>query len=426
MAQEVLVEIRDVTIWGEGVGSYEGLTIFVDGALPGERVIAQVVEKKSTYAKAKLLKIVDCSESRISPICPVFGKCGGCQIMHLAYEKQLELKRKRVVDSFVRIGKLETFEVCACVPSPKPLYYRNKIQLPVGANLQMGLYAKRSHDIVPIEKCYIQSEVGNDLLDQIKLCDGIRHIALRTNKKGEALVILVTREKPTNLILALAKSISLMEGVKGVIHGLNAREDNVLFSDAYTLLFGEAQIEEEVLGMKVAISPASFFQVNVEQAENMYRKASELAEIKEGDRVLDAYSGIGVFSTYLAKQGADVTGIEIVESAVKDADANAQANGAKVSFLLGKVEDLIGELLDFDVVFLNPPRKGCEESVLVATAKKEPKKIIYTSCDPATLARDIRILSAFGYTKVKAFPFDMFPQTMHVETVVKIEREGEK
>jgi 23S rRNA (uracil1939-C5)-methyltransferase len=232
----------------------------------------------------------------------------------------------------------------------------------------------------------------------------------------------VTREKPTAQIKKLAETISLLDGVKGVLHGLNARDDNVLFSDAYTLLFGENQIEEEIVGICVKISPASFFQVNLEQAERLYKKAFELAGLKKGDKVLDAYSGIGVFSTYLAKQEIEVIGIEVVEPAVEDAKINAKINGVKVDFRLGKVEDLIDSIEPLDVIFLNPPRKGSEESVLQAAVEKNPKKIIYTSCDPATLARDLLFFGNQGYTKVEAYPFDMFPQTMHVETVVKIEK----
>ena len=422
MTQEVIIQIRDVTIWGEGVGKSEGLTVFVDGAIPGETVRAKIVEKKPSYAKAELIEILEPSLSRIKPICPVFGKCGGCQIMHLAYAEQLVLKRKRVVDAFERIGKLTDFDVSNCAASPKPLYYRNKVQLPVNKDLKVGLYAKRTHNIVPIESCYIQSEIGNTILKDIELIDGVRHLLFRTNRKEEVIVVLVTREKPTSEIKKLAKTIFAKEGVIGVLHGLNGRDDNVLYSDAYTILFGEGVLQEEVLGIKVEISPSSFFQVNLEQAENLYIKAYELAAIKPGSKVLDAYSGIGVFCMYLAKQGALVTGIEMVESAVEDARRNAIANSVNVEFCLGKVEDLLEDLEDFEVIFLNPPRKGCEESVLEATVKKHPKKIIYTSCDPATLARDLSFFGSRGYTKVSAFPFDMFPQTMHVEVVVKIEK----
>ena len=422
MAQEVMLFIRDVTVSGEGVGTYEGLTIFVEGALPGERVRARIVLKKSSYAKAELLEILDGSPDRVKPICPVFGKCGGCQIMHMAYEAQLLLKRKKVVDAFLRIGKLQDFQVAQCVASPKPLYYRNKIQLPVNENLEVGLYAKGTHNIVPIETCYIQSDAGNKILDGIELCTGLRHILIRSNYKGETLIVLVTREKATEKIKALAKKISQKESVRGVLHGVNARDDNVLRSDAYTLLQGEDCIDEEVLGIKVSISPASFFQVNLEQAEHLYRKAFELGCLTLNDTVLDAYSGIGVFSIYLAKQGVKVIGIEIVESAVLDAKANALKNGVSAEFLLGKVEDLIETVQNVDVIFLNPPRKGCEEIVLQASIAKNPRSIIYTSCDPATLARDLKILAGFGFTKVFAYPFDMFPQTMHVETVVKIEK----
>ncbi len=419
MQQEVL--IRDLTIWGEGVGSNNGLTTFVDGALPGEKVSIDVTQKKTTYAKGRLKAILERSPHRVKPICPVFGKCGGCQMMHLAYEEQLKVKQKRVSDAFERIGKLKEFTVAPCIPSPESLYYRNKIQLPI-ENGKMGLYAKRSHDIVPIEKCYIQSESGNELLRGITFIDELRHILLRTNRKGELLVVLVTREKPSEKILKLAKEISQKENVKGVLHGFNAREDNVLFSDSYTQLFGEGSLTEEILGIRVAISPASFFQVNLAQAENLYRKAFELSGLKKGGKALDAYSGIGVFSIYLAKQGVEVTCIEVVPAAVEDAKKNALENGVAPKFLLGKVEDLIETVAPVDVIFLNPPRKGCEESVLQATINKQPKKIIYTSCDPATLARDLHFLATQGYTNIDAHPFDMFPQTMHVETLVSIEK----
>jgi 23S rRNA (uracil1939-C5)-methyltransferase len=423
MEQEVLLKIRDLTVSGEGVGTHEGLTLFVDGALPGELVRAKIILKKPSYAKAELLEVIESSPDRVVPVCPVFGKCGGCQMMQLVYEKQLEIKRKRVFDAFERIGKLTQFTVAPCVPSPKPLHYRNKIQLPVDENLGFGLYAKRSHDIVPIDTCYIQSEAGDKILQEIRPVAGIRHVLIRSNRKGELIVVLVTREKPDAVIKALAKEISEKPGVKGVLHGLNARDDNVLFSDAYTTLFKEDYLEEEILGIKVHISPASFFQVNLEQAENLYQKAFELADLKKGARVLDAYSGIGVFSIYLAKQGADVVGIEVVDSAVKDAKKNAERNGVTIDFRLGTVEKFIGKVGKVDVVFVNPPRKGCEESVLEAIVQKAPQKIIYTSCDPATLARDLHFFAKNGYSKVEAFPFDMFPQTMHVETVVRITKE---
>lgn len=424
MEQEVLLRIRDLTVFGEGVGTHEGLTVFVDGALPEELVLAKIVLKKTSYAKAELIKVIEKSPDRTYPICPVFGMCGGCQMMQLAYEKQLEVKKKRVFDAFERIGKLKEFEIAACVASPKPLYYRNKIQLPVSENLKFGLYAKRSHDIVPIDTCYIQSEVGNKILEEIRPVKGIRHILIRSNRKGELIIVLVTREKPAPEIKSLAKEISQKVGVKGVLHGLNAREDNVLFSDAYTTLYSDPYLEEEILGIKVHISPASFFQVNLEQAENLYRKAFELSELKEGDRVLDAYSGIGVFAIYLAKQGACVVGIEVVESAVEDAKKNAERNEVRVDFRLGTVEKLIGKVGKIDVVFINPPRKGCEESVLEAIVARSPEKVIYTSCDPATLARDLHFFAKNGYGKIEAFPFDMFPQTMHVETVVRIRKEN--
>jgi 23S rRNA (uracil1939-C5)-methyltransferase len=420
--QEVRLKIRDVTTLGEGVGTYEGLTIFVEGALPEEVVLAEIYEKKSTYAKARLIKILEKSDSRVNPICPVFGKCGGCQIMHLLYEDQLLLKKKRIEDAFIRIGKLTNFRVNDVVASPKPLYYRNKITLPISKDLKFGLFAKRSHDIVSINTCYIQKENINQILGEIQLSSEIRNVQIRSNRKGESLVVLITRTKPSEKIFKLAKDIMKNKSVLGVLHGINNRDDNVLFADAYQLLEGKKVLDEEVLGIKVEISPTSFFQVNLEQAENLYLKAFELAEILPSDKVLDAYSGIGVFAAFLAKKGACVMGIEVVNSSVENAKQNALNNGVFVDYRLGKVEDLMDEVLDLDVIFINPPRKGAEEKVLESIAKKAKKKIIYTSCDPATLARDLHFLSKHGFNKFDAYPFDMFPQTMHVETVVQISR----
>lgn len=415
------IEIEDLSLAGEGIGKCNGLTTFVEGALPGEKVKAVVIEKRNSFAKSRLLEIVRASTERRAPPCPVFEKCGGCQIMHLEYQAQLKVKEKRIRDAFFRIGKIVDFEISPCVASPKPLHYRNKIQLPVGPGNTIGLYAKGSHEIVPFHSCLIHNEVGEKVLWEVKkylVGTEIRHIFLRTSRKeGKVLVVLITKHKPTPALRVAAKNIMAIPEVKGVMHGLNAKENNVVRADAYSLMEGEGYLEEELLGINVRLSPAAFFQVNPWQASTLYAKALTLAEIKGSEKVLDAYCGIGLFTCLLAKHAKEVVGIESVQEAVDDAKYNASINGVNVKFHVGKTEDLIGNLERQDVVFLNPPRKGAEEVVLAKVLEMSPTRIIYTSCDPATLARDAAILHRGGYTKISLFPFDMFPETMHVETV---------
>lgn len=429
------IEIEDITSTGEGVGNLDGLKVFVDGALPGELVEVARTTLKKTFAKASLLKIIKQSPDRVTPICPIFSKCGGCQLMHLSYEAGLKLKEKRIRDAFERIGKLENFALMPCHPSPSELHYRNKIQLPISQDRSIGLYAKRSHEIIPVEHCFIHHPAGESVFQACSkiIRDSSITIYNEQNGKGElrhlllksgngVLVVLITTKKPTYNLKGIAKQIIAQEGVVGVIHGLNQKRSNVVRGDHYTLLEGEYYLMAELLGIKVRLSAPSFFQVNSSQAANIYEKALELADLKPSDRVIDAYCGVGLFACLLAKKCDHVTGIEVVSEAIEDANYNAKLNGVEVDFVCGKVEDLIDQYPRQTVVFINPPRKGCAEKVLVNIAKMNPKKIIYTSCDPATLARDLNILSTLGYSKIEAYPFDMFPQTTHVEILTIISK----
>lgn len=415
------IEIEDLSLEGEGIGKCGGFTTFVEGALPGERVQATVTERRKTFAKAGLLKIMRPAPGRRVPACPVFEKCGGCQIMHLDYPEQLKAKEKRIRDAFQRIGKLSDFTLHPCVAAPKPFHYRNKIQLPVGPGSIIGLYAKGSHEIVPLSACLIHNPIGEKVLWEVqkKLTGApLRHLLLRTSRKEEkVLVVLITREQPTAELKRVAKAIMTISDVKGVVHGFNAKENNVVSADAYTLLEGEGFLEEELVGIKVRLSPAAFFQVNPWQAEQVYAKALALAELKGHEKVLDAYCGIGLFTCLLAKHAKEVTGIEFVREAIEDARFNARENGVRVNFHVGKTEEWIKKLPRQDTIFLNPPRKGCEAVVIEKTLEMAPSRIIYTSCDPATLARDAALLHKGGYTRISLHPFDMFPQTMHVETI---------
>lgn len=354
--------IEDLTSSGEGIGTIEGKKVFVDGALPGETVEIEVVEEKKRYSRGKLLRIVTPSKHRVDPICPLFGTCGGCQIMHLSYLQQLNWKRKRVLDALTRIGGLDV-EVAECTPSPDPLGYRNKIHLHQG-----GLHKRHSHDIVPIDKCYILNPHGN------------KSLPLMTNEA----------------IIRTANGEVLVE-----IDGKCNRPF----------------IIERLGDLSFKIGPRDFFQVNPKQAHALYQKATACAE---PGRVLDAYCGVGCLSLFAAKQAKEVLGIEVEKSAVMSAEENAKLNGiTNVTFKCGKVEKLLPKLGTFDTIFLNPPRAGVESEVISSLLKHPPKRLIYISCDPATLARDLKLLKA-KFIIEEVVPFDMFPQTIHVETLINL------
>lgn len=426
---------------GEGVGYYNGYTVFVDGALPDETVSVKLTFKQKRFGRADLISIIMPSKDRVEPVCPLFGKCGGCQLMHLSYEKQLQIKYQRVVDAMVRIGKLDGSLVEKCISSPLSLGYRNKIQLPVRnseAGLAIGLYQKMSHDLVEVDECFIHSPLGEETYRAVreiiktsnieaydpKTGSGeLRHVLIKSSiHTNQVLVILVTNLNPSTKLQKIAEDImKRCSAVKGVIHNLNTDSDNVILGGSYHTLVGESFIQEVIGGLKFKVSPASFFQVNPAQAEQLYAKALEFAELTGSERVLDAYCGVGTLSLIFSRQAKSVVGIECVSEAIQDAKENAANNEImNAEFVCAQSEEYIRKVKGCDVVVLNPPRKGCEKAFLDGIIKLLPKKVIYISCDPATLARDLAILCGSGYAVDQIQPFDMFPQTSHVECVVKL------
>ena len=424
---------------GEGVGHLNGYTVFVEGALPKEQVRVRLIEVKKRYARAQLLSIEPRSPDRLESPCRLFGRCGGCQLTHLSYAKQLEGKQQKVVDALMRIGNLKEIKVQPCLPSPKKLNYRNKIQLPIqqkGQALLIGLFEKSSHKIVEVKKCFIHCELGQSVYETVYSClkesglsafdpitkkGELRHILIKSALHSKlALVILVTAKKPSAELFAAAKKIlEKSPFVKGVIHNQNTESGNTILGKNYQPLQGVPWIEEHLCGLRFQISAASFFQVNPLQAEHLYKKALELANVSESDVVLDAYCGVGTLALIFSKHAKEVIGIENIPQAIQDARANAAINGINnTRFLLGKAETTIGKLGPIDIVLLNPPRKGCDPFLLKELNKTKPKQIIYISCDPATLARDLSILIDSGYEIAHVQPFDMFPQTAHVECIV--------
>lgn len=441
--QQIELTIDDLGSHGEGVGRFLGYTVFVEGALPGETVQVQMLECHKRYGRGRLLSITAPSASRIKPPCPLFGTCGGCQLMHLDYRNQLKMKRQRVIDALLRIGSIGDVEVAPCEPSPHELAYRNKIQLPVrnsDAGIALGLYAVSSHDLVPISSCQIHCPVGDEVYgevasiikssgilayDPVSGKGELRHLLIKTAiHLNQVLVVLVTSKQVTSKLAGIAKAI--MERcplVKGVVHNINRQKDNVILGRDYHVLEGAGYIDEQLGDLTFKISPASFFQVNPDQAVKLYAQALAFADLNGQETVLDAYCGVGTLSLFFARHVKAVIGVECVAEAIADANLNARNNGIEnVSFVCDSSEALIETLDAIDVAIVNPPRKGCSASFLSSLAKLAPQKVIYISCDPATLARDLAFLRSHGYRIENVVPFDMFPQTAHVETVVKLIR----
>jgi 23S rRNA (uracil1939-C5)-methyltransferase len=439
MKELKIVSVTSFGSKGEGIGRLDGKTLFIDGALPGEEVTVEIESEKPRWARGKLHEILKPSAHRVAPPCPYFDRCGGCQLMHLSYEGQLQAKSQRVVDALQRIGGLD-FPVEPCLASPNKLHYRNKIQLPVvcdGTGKRIGLYAKGSHEVVAVEQCLIHCEEGERVYQVVKKSVSnspvvaydetngkgeLRHLLIRTSvSSSESLVLFVSTGFGIEKLRLLAKELQEQcSSLKGVVVCTNRHRSNKVLGSDYQTLSGEPTITEEICGLRFNVSPASFFQVNSSQTENLYRLALEFATLSSTSKVLDLYCGVGTLSLIAAQKAEQVVGVEVVEEAVVDAEENAARNGiANAAFVCGTVEKALVDFKDYDVAFLNPPRKGCHEAVIEALLKQRPKRLVYVSCDPATLARDLGRLSE-GYMIERVQPVDMFPQTAHVETVVKL------
>lgn len=430
IGQKISIAMHGLGSQGEGVGSIDGYVVFVDGALPGEVVLARMVECRKRHGFAELVAILQPSPDRIEPPCKLFGRCGGCQLMHLSYSKQLEVKQQRVIDALSRIGKIEHCEVAPCLPSPQSLAYRNKIQLPVRQGkegIELGFYARASHDLIAVDTCHIHCALGEEVYQTVRAILQrsrvvLRHVLIKSAvHTQEALVILVA---DTPIPKRLAQEIfASSPAIKGVVQNIHDGSDNTILGRTFEVLEGSGFIQERLLGLTFNVSPASFFQINPAQAERLYAKALEYAELTGRETVLDAYCGVGTLSLLFAGGAKKVIGVECVSEAIEDAKENAKRNAiCNVAFVCASVEDFIKTAPPIDIALLNPPRKGCERSVLEGIGRLSPKKLIYISCDPATLARDLSHLCSFGYHIDAIQPLDMFPQTAHVECVVMLNK----
>lgn len=439
--------VDDIGVNGEGIGKVEGYTLFVDGGLPGETVLVKVVKVGKNFGFGKLESIQVPSPDRVIPICKVASQCGGCQLQHLSYEGQLKFKQNKVDQLIKRIGKLSDIQVEPVIGMDEPYYYRNKVQYPVrqeGGRVKIGFYAKRSHRIVETDICYIQDQRNEEvkalILDWMTQ-NGIsayneethkgflRHIVTRHAHTTKLMhVTLVINGRRLKAAEGLIARLTKLDYISGISVNINKEITNVIMGEQLLHVYGDTHIEDTIDDVKFHISPLSFFQVNPVQTEKLYAKVIEFAELTGEETVMDIFCGIGSISLLLAKKAKKVIGVEVVEAAVEDALHNADINGINnVEFYTGKAEEVIPRLHDelkmrADVIVVDPPRKGCEEVLLEAMVKINPKRIVYVSCDPSTLARDLKYLAEKGYKVDQVQPIDMFPQGVHVETVVLMSR----
>lgn len=442
------VYVEDLTHDGSGVAKVEGYPLFIPGALPGEQVEVKVGKTLKNYGFAKLLNVIEASEQRVEPPCPVFWDCGGCQMQHLSYEGQLIQKQKQVRDVMDRIAKLPDVPVHPVKGMDNPWRYRNKSQIPFGeqnGRIVSGFYKSRTHQIVDTDVCIIQSEEADELMATLKremLILGmdaynerthkgmLRHLIIRKGKAtGEVMVVLVTSKRKFPQQEAVVTMIKrVIPEVTSIMHNVNSEKTNVIFGNETSCLYGKSFIIDSIGDIDFEISARSFYQVNPEQTEVLYGQALEYAQLTGRETVIDAYCGIGTISLFLAQQAKEVYGVEIVPQAIEDAKRNAELNGIdNAHFEAGPAEEVIPKWYEqgkrFDVLVVDPPRKGCDEKLLQTILTYKPKRVVYVSCNPGTLARDLRILEDGGYKTQEVQPVDMFPQSSHVECVALIELE---
>ncbi len=433
------IEITGLTEDGDGVGRAEGMAVFVPYALPGDVVRVIIIKVLKNYAIGKLMDIIKPIAERTKSECEYFYKCGGCQFWNVSYEKELEYKRQKVEDCLRRIGGIDV-EVPAVIGADSCRFYRNKGQFPVSKD-GIGMYAHHSHRVIDMDKCIIQDETNpkviacvRDWMKEYGISayneeneDGIiRHIYTRVGENGLVVCVVANSDELPHVEALVEKLRCEIPTLRGVLHNINTKNTNVVLDKKFKKLWGEETIIDSIGNFKFKISPLSFYQVNNAQTKRLYDKAKEFAELTGKETIWDVYCGIGTIGQYLSDNAKKLVGIEIVEQAVENAKENAKLNGIKnAEYYCGAAEKVAPKLVNeqkTDVVILDPPRKGCDEKLLKAVAQTGVKKIVYISCKPSTLARDLKILESLGYETKKVCPVDLFPRTVHVETVVLLSR----
>ena len=460
------IEIIDQGTTGEGIGKVDGYALFVKDAVIGDVVKVKIMKAKKNFAFAKLLEVVKPSPYRVEPLCPVANRCGGCQLQAMNYKQQLEFKEKKVYNNIKRIGGIEDFEMKPIIGMKElavkgyedngPFHYRNKAQFPIGldreGNIVSGFYAGRTHSIISVDNCLLGIEKDGDVngtvmhivktfmnIYNIKPYDEkthkglVRHVLIRIGAfTNEIMVCVVINGNKLPHSQELVEQLLQIDDITSICLNVNKEKSNVILGKEIINLYGKDYIEDYIGDVKFRISPLSFFQVNPVQTEKLYNKALEYANLTGNEIVWDLYCGIGSISLFLAKKAKQVLGVEIVPEAIADAKINAKINGINnAEFFVGAAEDVVTEYFENhkddeeckpDVIVVDPPRKGCDHKLLETIVEMNPERVVYVSCDSATLARDVKWLSENGYKLKEVTPCDMFGQTTHVECVVALHR----
>ena len=455
----VTLTIEDIGVGGEGIGKAEGMTFFVKDAVVGDVIEARITKLKKNYGYARLMKILKPSEKRKEAKCPVARQCGGCQVQEMAYEEQLKFKERKVRNNLERIGGFESTLLDAVMEPicgmEEPFHYRNKAQYPIGidrdGNPVAGFYAGRTHQIIPNTVCALGKEINTEVLNIVlefmkefhvtAYDEGtgtglFRHVLIRSGfKTGEIMVCLIVNGTQIPHVETLTERLTKLPGMTSITMNINCENTNVIMGKEIRLLWGQEYITDYIGEIKYQISPLSFYQVNPVQTEVLYGLACDYAGLTGQETVWDLYCGIGTISLFLAQKAKQVYGVEIIPQAIEDARKNAEINGiTNAEFYVGKAEEVLpdyyrkyeeshpGRRAHADVIVVDPPRKGCDETLLETMVNMEPDRIVYVSCDSATLARDLKYLCENGYELKKVRPADMFPMTVHVETVVLLSK----
>lgn len=447
--KEYIFDIISQGYEGEGIAKIDNkYPIFIEGALKCEKVKVRIVKVNKNFAYGKLMEVLDASEERVNPPCAIYKRCGGCKLQHASYKAQLDFKWDRVKDCVSKIGKLDPSIVKYPLGMENPWRYRNKVQLPIGlinGEVKIGFFAPRSHDIIDMESCLIQDEIGDKVvkltrewIEKFNIrpynVDGeydekgiVRHIMIRRGfTTNEVMVVLVTNgEKLPHKEEFVDLMVKNIPGIKSIIQNINSKKTNVILGLESKTLWGEDTISDYIGDFRFNISPLSFFQVNPIQTEVLYGKALEYANLTGNEEVFDAYCGTGTITLFLSQRAKKVYGVEIIPQAIDNAWINAKENKVEnVEFFVGESEvvipDLINKGVKADVVVVDPPRKGCDKKLLDSITNIDAKKIVYVSCDPSTLGRDLQVLEENGYKTLEVQPVDMFPNTSHVENVAKL------
>ncbi len=435
-------EIIDMNHMGQGLARIDNFVVFVSGALTGDRVKIKITDTKKNYARGEIIDIVKPSESRIKPPCPYSKQCGGCQLMHMDYKEQLNYKRTRVVSEFRRAGvSFDEETVLDTIGMDEPYRYRNKTAFSVtekNNEIEIGPYEQGTYNTVDIKSCLLQSKAADELVTSFKNLMKkynieaydkktgkgiIRNIVIRNNQKNEQMLIIVTTRENFSNRVQLLNELSQIPNIKTIVQNINNKNTNLIMGSKTIIHYGEGVIIDSIGDMSFNISPETFFQINSLQTEKLYRTAIDYAAISRDDICFDIYCGIGTISLMAAKKAKKVYGVEIVEQSIINARENAEKNSiSNVEFHAGKAEEIIPELykqnIKADIVILDPPRKGCGKEVIDTIINMAPGRLVYVSCNPSTLARDIKLLEGGGYKLEKTQPLDQFPWSVHVESII--------